>query len=108
MHVYKGMDGWRAKSSFPFGDGSQELEISTYKRSKGMVASIASVSRVSGGFKTFAVFSDFSKIMNQAVVPKITQDVIRKMHEETLNRIDGIKAEAEAFYKAKQEQEIAA
>lgn len=102
MQVYKGLSGWKAKSSFPLGEG-RELEIITYKGSKGMIVSIASVSRIEDGFKTCAVFSDFSKIINRALVLKITKEAVTKMHRGTLNLIDEIKAEAEAFYKDKQE-----
>ena len=101
--IYKGMDGWRATTEIPFGTGNQILEIRTSKRSAGLVAAYASVSRVQGGFKTFMVFSDFSKIVEQAQAKRITADVIKSVHEAALKRIDEIKAEAEAHYAAKQE-----
>lgn len=104
--IYKGIDGWRAKSHLPFGD-NQELEITTTKRTKGMVAAYASVSRVNGGFKTFAVFSDYSKIVEQTLAKRVTEDVIRAVHELALKRIDEIKADAEAFYEAKKQGEAA-
>ena len=99
--IYKSVDGWKARSHFPFGE-NQELEIRTSKRHAGLVAAYASVSRVEGGFKTFAVFSDYSKIVTQSGAKRITEDVIRKVHELALERIEEIKADAEAFYAAKQ------
>lgn len=104
--IYKGIDGWKATSHFPFGD-NQELEIRTYKRTKGMVGAWATVSRVNGGFRTFSVFSDYSKIVEQTLAKRVTLDVIRAVHELALKRIDEIKADAEAFYEAKKQGEAA-
>ena len=102
--VYKGMDGWRALTEIPFGSGNQILEIRTAKRAKGLVATFASVSRVENGFKTFALFSDFSKIVTQSLAKRITEDVIKAVHELALKQIDEIKAEAEIYYAGRQQQ----
>jgi hypothetical protein len=99
--IYKSVDGWKARSHFPFGE-NQELEIRTSKRHAGIVAAYASVSRVKDGFKTFMVFSDYSKIVEQSGAKRITEDAVRAVHELALKRIDEIKADAEAFYAAKQ------
>ena len=99
--IYKNVDGWNARSHFPFGE-KQELELRTSKRHAGLIATYASVSRVEGGFKTSMVFSDYSKIVEQSGAKRITKDAIRKVHELALERIDEIKADAEAFYAAKQ------
>ena len=101
--IYKGMDGWRAATEIPFGTDNQILEIRTSKRHSGVVATNASVSRVKDGFKTFMAYSDFSKTVERCLAKRITKDVVRKVHEQALGRIDQIKAEAEAYYAAKQQ-----
>ena len=52
-------------------------------------------------------YPEISKIVEQTLAKRVTEDVIRAVHELALKRIDEIKADAEAFYEAKKQGEAA-
>lgn len=98
----KGRDGWTAESSIPL-EAPYELHISTMKRSRGGISSIATrVKRSDDGMGiSFTMFHDYSKTQAEDRAARCTEKTIREMHAGVLARADAIKADVAAFYAAK-------
>lgn len=88
--VYKGRDGWTAKTNFKIEGGPQDgrhVKVSTWKGDSGIYTS-AQVLTIgsSGGFQTetFAMFSDPNKTLVRPEKTRTSEKTIAEQHERGL------------------------
>jgi hypothetical protein len=106
------VNGWQAVTEVPLHDtedGTRVLRLRTSK-AKGGIAATASVfvRKDCGGYatETHAIFADFYKSgIAPAACARVTQKAIESAHQHALPFLDGLIAEATAFYAAKAPQE---
>lgn len=106
------VNGWQAVTEVVLHDtedGTRVLRLRTSK-AKGGIAATASVfvRKDCGGYatETHAIFGDFYKSgIAPAACARVTQKAIESAHQHALPFLDGLIAEATAFYAAKEQQE---
>lgn len=82
------------------------LEISTSKRSSGVLSTTANVHKIEGGFMTHRMFQDYSKHLVSEKV-RVTEKAVRAQHEQALKMLDVVVLEVYAQYKFEQTAEAA-
>ena len=82
------------------------LEISTSKRSSGILSTTANVHKVEGGFMTHRMFQDYSKQLVAEKV-RVTEKAVRAQHAEALKMLDVIVLEVYAQYNFEKTAETA-
>lgn len=93
--ISKGYYGWCAESLVELGD-DRVLTIRTSKANGG-IATRASVHRREGNAMVFVMFGDYSAIKNSKAT-RCTEKAVKELHAATLQDLDSIRAEVEAFY----------
>ena len=99
-NICKGAYGWQAETHIPL-EGGRHLSITTSKAG-GNLRARAQAYRIENGFRTFLIFSDFSKSVAQSDT-RCTEKTVASLHRQALARLDEIKADVAAFYAAKGE-----
>ena len=86
-------------------EGAAQMELSTRKYANGRLVSAAHIHFVKDGCITFECFGDFRKTVFQALA-RGTQKNLNTQHSSVFTpaAIDALKAEALAFYAAKQKK----
>ena len=107
-NMRKGGDGWRAETRVDLGpvtnhrgEGMRVLTINTWKHSNGGIYTSASAAVHLDGMTSFEIFGDFHKTLIPRDGTKCTEKAVRQWHERALLQVDGVVAEAKAFYAAK-------
>lgn len=97
IRTEKGRDGWTARSRIPLFD-NMVLNIRTRKAStKGWLVTYVSAAKVEDGFETMRIYKDFSIVANKTT-GRATENSIYELHNNTLQDIEDIKAQALAHY----------
>lgn len=87
--------------------GDRILKLRTYKNSRGVIESFASVSVIvdRGGYKMeqTVIFGDFTKTVYRSDATRATEKTVREAHEKALEQWPQVIAEAKAFYGSKEQ-----
>lgn len=103
--IYKGRDGWSARSRVALDDHGlpgRILDISTYKSGRGGVWTHAQCLKIEGGFESFVIFGDFSKTIQQDRKARCTEKTVKQMQQAAVAQRDALLAECVNFYRNKE------
>mgnify|MGYP001022612851 CR=1 FL=1 len=102
--ISKGRDGWDAETVIDLETKNRVLIITTHKVNGG-VANRATVNTKKDGFLSWDLFGDFSK-RTVFKGTRCTEKTVRALHQQALDAVEQIKAEAAAFYQVKDAKEV--
>lgn len=97
--IFKGRDGWEARTEIGLGAYNRVLVITTHKTTGGVVTQ-ATVNKLTDGMLVWEMFGDFSKRQVYKGV-RCTEKTIRDLHEQALGVSDITMSEAAAHYAKK-------
>lgn len=101
-HVYKGNDGFRAKTDISLPNRGV-LTLSTYKSSSGGLVSNATRQEDTGnGFLSYMMYSDFSERQEWDRLARCTEKNVKAQHDKHLANIKEILLKVSAFYLEKE------
>lgn len=99
--IFKGNDGWEAKTTVKMGEGNRVLIITTGKATGGMVNRAIVNTDNGDGFLTWDLFGDFStRTIHKGA--RCTEKNVRELHQSALDGIEQTMAAAKAHYAAKE------
>lgn len=94
--INKGYHGNQAKTTIKL-DNDKILNITTMKRSNGLLSTTASVGTLKDGFISHMMFQDYAKTLISEKV-RVTTKAVENQHNAALESIETIKADIEQFY----------
>ena len=103
--IYKGRDGWSARSRVALDDyglPGRILDINTYKGFRGGVWTHAQCVKIEGGFQSFVIYGDFSKTVLEDRKARCTEKNVKQMQEAAIAQRDTLIAECVNFYRKKE------
>lgn len=107
---YRGRDGWNGKSTLSL-EENRCLTIQTYKEVSGggTLLTRASVMTDDGGgsmsfILSYGTHGDYSRTVRRCTVARVTENVVRKYHEDSLKLLDSILEDVRRHY-AEQQRE---
>lgn len=103
--LYKGRDGWSARSRVALDDyglPGRILEICTDKWANGGIWSQVICVRMERGAKVWEIYGDFQKTMFKEPKTRCTEKNVREMQKRAVSVRDDLIAECVAFYRKKE------
>jgi hypothetical protein len=94
---------WASKTQIELPD-DHVLEISTSKKSSGVLSTTATVHKVEGSFMSHRMFQDYSKQLVAERV-RVTEKAVVAQHNRAMEQLDSILVEVNAQYKFEQTAE---
>lgn len=101
--ISKGRDGWQAETQIDLGIKDRVLIVSSHKTAGGVVTT-STVNTKKDGFLSWDLFGDFRR-RTMFKGARCTEKVIRELHQQALDALEQIKADAAAFYEKKDAKE---
>ena len=101
--ISKGRDGWQAETVIDLGIKDRVLIVSSHKATGGVVTT-STVNTKKDGFLSWDLFGDFRR-RTMFKGARCTEKTVRALHQQALDAVEQIKAEAAAFYQVKDAKE---
>lgn len=98
--IYKGRDGWQARTEINLNTKDRVLVITTSKGSRGL-STHSMVNTKVRGFLQWELYGDFSKSTPYPGV-RCTEKTVRELHQQALDAQAAVIAEAAAHYVKKE------